>query len=630
MILGTPGYLAPEVLEGREAGPAADVYGLGVVLYEMSAGRRPFGEESLDLTFRAQLEGVARPLAELDLGIPAELDSLVGQCLQRDPAARPASALEVACRLEAIQEGSGKVPQTVTRTMRAASVVLPGGAKDTVRAGPGRGKAPCWSASRWALGALVSCLLLAAVGAAFWVARGPSQPQAGSDAEVRRPGGFAAGPISQVPRFRVTTGLDRARVWFERPLAEPARLGLRRVGEAAGVLLDFPAGLEVGEVSKLRPGLRYRGELSTAAGTAPVDFGTLGSPRTTSVALLDGDLSSVGTALCSVSGRSLAVVWTRNRKRQEQLLIRESPDAGATWSYPALLPTFSKDIESLAIQHLSPAEVVVGWREERGRQYLCKLARLSLRRMTLEETVDLGEQSGGPSIYPASSGGKAGLSLLLVSGGEVTERRLFPGSLLTTAPRRAFTPPSGEVDFASVELPGGHGQLFWDEPHGSGSNSFWWTHERGDGTWSELVSLARASKFRMSRPASAASGSLVLVGFEMRGRVFLRTSTDGGHLFGPMTEPLADKLWRERPALAAAGGTFYLATVRQTHFAGPRAIDLHSSKDGRNWTLVASQQLLPALEQACRSVRLVAFPEHVVVLAADRQMGFLCVRLPAR
>jgi eukaryotic-like serine/threonine-protein kinase len=91
-LLGTAAYLAPERAMGRPATPAADLYSLGVVLYELLAGRRPFqGGSDIELAM-AQVN--ARP-ASLGLVAPSTPPSLVAACEQamaKDPAARPPSA----------------------------------------------------------------------------------------------------------------------------------------------------------------------------------------------------------------------------------------------------------------------------------------------------------------------------------------------------------------------------------------------------------------------------------------------------------------------------------------------------------------------------------------------------------
>jgi len=96
-LLGTPAYMAPEQLQGRirEVGPAADVYALGTILYELLAGRLPF-EAGTFLELSAQVLNDPPP------GLPGfdpALEALVRRCLSRDPARRP-SAGELARRLE--------------------------------------------------------------------------------------------------------------------------------------------------------------------------------------------------------------------------------------------------------------------------------------------------------------------------------------------------------------------------------------------------------------------------------------------------------------------------------------------------------------------------------------------------
>jgi eukaryotic-like serine/threonine-protein kinase len=91
-LLGTAAYLAPERALGQPATPAADLYSLGVVLYELLAGRRPFqGGSDIEL---AMAHVNARP-APLGLAAPSTPPSLAAACeraMAKDPAARPPSA----------------------------------------------------------------------------------------------------------------------------------------------------------------------------------------------------------------------------------------------------------------------------------------------------------------------------------------------------------------------------------------------------------------------------------------------------------------------------------------------------------------------------------------------------------
>ncbi|GAA3115547.1 serine/threonine-protein kinase [Streptosporangium carneum] len=94
-VLGTPGYLPPEVLEGADAGPAADLFSFGATLAHAATGRHPYG------TGPASAVGYRVVHHEPDLeGVPGWLGPVLQECMRRDPAERP-SAGETLARLEA-------------------------------------------------------------------------------------------------------------------------------------------------------------------------------------------------------------------------------------------------------------------------------------------------------------------------------------------------------------------------------------------------------------------------------------------------------------------------------------------------------------------------------------------------
>jgi tetratricopeptide (TPR) repeat protein/predicted Ser/Thr protein kinase len=99
--IGTVAYQAPEVHVGQRAGPPCDIYGLGVVLYEMLTGTRPFtGDQPAAIIYSAT-QTRPRPPSTLRSGLPEALDAIVLKAMARNPKARYASARTFAARLRA-------------------------------------------------------------------------------------------------------------------------------------------------------------------------------------------------------------------------------------------------------------------------------------------------------------------------------------------------------------------------------------------------------------------------------------------------------------------------------------------------------------------------------------------------
>jgi eukaryotic-like serine/threonine-protein kinase len=118
-LIGTAAYLAPERALGHRAAPPADVYALGVVLYELLAGRRPF-EAASDLELAmAHVHAHAVPLAQAAPGTPSFLVAACERAMARDPASRPESAAAFAELLRAPAPTTRPLPVVATGRPRA-------------------------------------------------------------------------------------------------------------------------------------------------------------------------------------------------------------------------------------------------------------------------------------------------------------------------------------------------------------------------------------------------------------------------------------------------------------------------------------------------------------------------------
>jgi serine/threonine protein kinase len=91
MTLGTPAYMAPEQLTGAPASPATDTYALGVMLFELLAGRRPHQAATLGDLLQATAQQPPAALSRLRPDLPATVVAAVEQLLAREPADRPAN-----------------------------------------------------------------------------------------------------------------------------------------------------------------------------------------------------------------------------------------------------------------------------------------------------------------------------------------------------------------------------------------------------------------------------------------------------------------------------------------------------------------------------------------------------------
>jgi serine/threonine protein kinase len=124
-LLGTPAYWCPEQILGRPQDARSDLFSLGVVLYEMVTGNRPFDAASLQDICGRVLSSTPLPPSHTNPSLPKAFDEIIASCLAKDPAARFASADQLADELFPIARRK-TAPQTAPQpaTLRSRAVRL--------------------------------------------------------------------------------------------------------------------------------------------------------------------------------------------------------------------------------------------------------------------------------------------------------------------------------------------------------------------------------------------------------------------------------------------------------------------------------------------------------------------------
>jgi tRNA A-37 threonylcarbamoyl transferase component Bud32 len=108
-LLATASYVAPERVADGRASPSADIYSLGVMLYEMLTGRLPFVAATAEQIIRAHLETAPQPVRALAPWVPPGIAAACEAALAKNPAGRPASAGALAARLRAAADAAADV-----------------------------------------------------------------------------------------------------------------------------------------------------------------------------------------------------------------------------------------------------------------------------------------------------------------------------------------------------------------------------------------------------------------------------------------------------------------------------------------------------------------------------------------
>ena len=122
-IVGTPAYLSPEQAEGKPIDARSDTFSLGVMLYQMATGVRPFrGESAVSVMSAILKDSPVAPIA-VNPALPPDLDRIIRRCLAKDPVRRYQTAVDLWNDLEELQElVKGRAGSIAVRTKRVRQV----------------------------------------------------------------------------------------------------------------------------------------------------------------------------------------------------------------------------------------------------------------------------------------------------------------------------------------------------------------------------------------------------------------------------------------------------------------------------------------------------------------------------
>ena len=134
MIVGTVPYMSPEQLSGKEVDHRTDIFSLGVMLYELSVGRRPFTGETSAIITSSILRDTPRPVSEIREDVPRHLGRIIAHCLEKEPRDRVQTSRDVYNELRGLRKevesgtsGQSQVMSATSTPAATAPVSTPSG-----------------------------------------------------------------------------------------------------------------------------------------------------------------------------------------------------------------------------------------------------------------------------------------------------------------------------------------------------------------------------------------------------------------------------------------------------------------------------------------------------------------------
>jgi TolB-like protein/Flp pilus assembly protein TadD len=137
VVMGTPAYMSPEQVVGGALDHRTDIFSLGVLLYEMVTGRRPFQGRSSAETTSAILRDTPAAVTDVRADVPGDLARIIRRCLEKDPRHRIQTARDVANELKELRAESGSMGSQESRRAIGATRPPPGQSSGSRDAGRG-------------------------------------------------------------------------------------------------------------------------------------------------------------------------------------------------------------------------------------------------------------------------------------------------------------------------------------------------------------------------------------------------------------------------------------------------------------------------------------------------------------